>query len=253
MRRVQVACSLVVACGLVAARAHSSHVAGTVHVSGLRRVRAGAVERFGRGSLPLLRLRGGEEQKDAKPVQTPAASRLFMMHISPEHIDAALAGFFLAVTIGLLIWADRRVLRDAPDEPSGHLLVLLSSSFLFLAGPTPPPIPDFVLCSGIAFGAITVISSVLLGGNYAGFKLAVASGLLLTLFKISSDISYSNFLVPTLGLALGYSTTPKKLLASPLVALKFLVSPWLLGHGCLYGMALGASNLRRVVRMRLMR
>ena len=64
MRPVQVACILVVACGLVAARAHSSHVAGTVHVSGLRRVRAGAVERFGRGSLPLLRLQGGEEQED---------------------------------------------------------------------------------------------------------------------------------------------------------------------------------------------
>ena len=60
MRRVQVACRLVVACGLVAARAHSSHVTAAVHVSGLRRsaVRAGAVER----SLPLLRLRGGSEQ-----------------------------------------------------------------------------------------------------------------------------------------------------------------------------------------------
>ena len=117
MRRVQVACSLVVACGPVAARAHSSHVAGTAHVSGLRRaeVRAGAVERFGRGSLPLLRLRGGNEQlfikttsypdlkpnpalestihlvfrlrggeelqEDAKPVQTRAASWPRMIHL----------------------------------------------------------------------------------------------------------------------------------------------------------------------------
>jgi len=58
--------------------------------------------------------------------------------------------------------------------------------------------------------------------------------------------------VPTLGLAFGYSYTPTKLFASPRLALK-LLALWLLGHGCLYGMALVASNLRRVVRMRLMR
>ena len=187
MRRVQVTCSLVVACGLVAARAHSSHVAGTAHVSGLRRaeVRAGAVERFGRGSLPLLRLRGGseqlfskttsypdlkpnpalestihlvfrlrggEEQEDAKPVQTPAASRSHMMHISPRHVDAALAGFFFAVTIGLLHWANRMVFDgDYPgNPPRGYLFVLLSSPMLFFAGPVPPPFPTVVPCSSLA-------------------------------------------------------------------------------------------------------
>ena len=55
--------ALVVACGLAAARAHSSPVAAAAHVSGLRpAVRAGAIERCGRGSLSLLRLRGGTEQ-----------------------------------------------------------------------------------------------------------------------------------------------------------------------------------------------
>ena len=55
--------ALVVACGLAAARAHSSPAAAAAHVSGLRpAVRAGAIERCGRGSLSLLRLRGGTEQ-----------------------------------------------------------------------------------------------------------------------------------------------------------------------------------------------
>ena len=55
--------ALVVACGLAAARAHSSPAAAAAHVSGLRpAVRAGVIERCGRGSLSLLRLRGGTEQ-----------------------------------------------------------------------------------------------------------------------------------------------------------------------------------------------
>ena len=55
--------ALVVACGLAAARAHSSPAAAAAHVSALRpAVRAGAIERCGRGSLSLLRLRGGTEQ-----------------------------------------------------------------------------------------------------------------------------------------------------------------------------------------------
>jgi hypothetical protein len=168
-----------------------------------------------------------------------------MMHISPKHVDAALAGFFLAVTIGLLHWADRMV---GDGTPSGYFFgpPLLSSSFLFFAGPVPPPIRAFMFCSGIAFiGGIAVFFS---GPEDAGFKLAVAGGLLLTIFKISN-----NFFVPTLGLAIGYITTPASLLASPLAALKFLACPWLLGHGCLYGMALVSSNLRREVRMHLMR
>ena len=168
-----------------------------------------------------------------------------MMHISPKHVDAALAGFFLAVTIGLLHWADRTI---GDGSPSGYFFgpPLLSSSFLFFAGPVPPPIRAFMFCSSIAFiGGIAVFFS---GPEDAGFKLAVAGGLLLTIFKISN-----NFFVPTLGLAIGYITTPTSLLASPLAALKFLACPWLLGHGCLYGMALVSSNLRREVRMHLMR
>jgi ubiquitin len=60
MRSVLVA--LVVACSLAVARAHSSQAAAAV--SGLSRpaVRAAAIERCGRGSLSLLRLRGGSEQ-----------------------------------------------------------------------------------------------------------------------------------------------------------------------------------------------
>ena len=55
--------ALVVACGLAAARAHSSPSAAAAHVSALRpAVRAGAIERCGRGSRALLRLRGGTEQ-----------------------------------------------------------------------------------------------------------------------------------------------------------------------------------------------
>ena len=55
--------ALVVACGLAATRAHSSPSAAAAHVSALRpAVRAGAIERCGRGSLSLLRLRGGTEQ-----------------------------------------------------------------------------------------------------------------------------------------------------------------------------------------------
>ena len=183
------------------------------------------------------------KQEDAKPDQAPAGS--LMMHISPKHVDAALAGFFLAVTIGLLHWADRTI---GDGSPSGYFFgpPLLSSSFLFFAGPVPPPIRAFMFCSSIAFiGGIAVFFS---GPEDAGFKLAVAGGLLLTIFKISN-----NFFVPTLGLAIGYITTPTTLLASPLAALKFLACPWLLGHGCLYGMALVSSNLRREVRMHLMR
>ena len=55
--------ALVVACGLAAAMAHSSPAAAAAHVSALRpAVRAGAIERCGRGSRALLRLRGGTEQ-----------------------------------------------------------------------------------------------------------------------------------------------------------------------------------------------
>lgn len=183
------------------------------------------------------------KQEDAKPVETPAAS--LKMHISPKHVDATLAGFFLAVTIGLLHWADRMV---GDGSPSGYFFgpPLLSSSFLFFAGPVPPPIRAFMFCSGIAFvGGIAVFFS---GPEDAGFKLAVAGGLLLTIFKLSN-----NFFVPTLGLAIGYITTPASLLASPLAALKFFACPWLLGHGCLYVMALVSSNVRREVRINLMR
>ena len=186
------------------------------------------------------------KQEDAKPDQAPTGS--LMMYISPKHVDAALAGFFLAVTIGLLHRAlDRMVFGDRDGDPaSRYLFVLLSSPMLFFAGPVPPPFPAFMICSSIAFiGGIAVFFS---GPEDAGFKLAVAGGLLLTIFKISN-----NFFVPTLGLAIGYITTPTTLLASPLAALKFLACPWLLGHGCLYGMALVSSNLRREVRMHLMR
>ena len=55
--------ALLVACGLAAARTHCSPVSAAAHVSGLRpAVRAAAIERCGRGSLSLLRLRGGSEQ-----------------------------------------------------------------------------------------------------------------------------------------------------------------------------------------------
>ena len=183
------------------------------------------------------------KQEDAKEAEKPAPS--LMMRLSPKHLDAVLAGVCLAVTIGLLHWADRMV---GDGTPSGYFFAppLMSSSFLFFAGPVPPPIRAFLLCSAIAFiGGIAVFFS---GAEDTGFKLAVAGGLLLTLFKISN-----NFFVPTLGLAIGYITTPATLLASPLATLKFLACPWLLGHGCLYGMALASSNLRREVRMRLMR
>jgi hypothetical protein len=184
------------------------------------------------------------KQEDAKEeAKAPAPS--LMMKISPKHVDAVLAGVCLAVTIGLLHWADRMV---GDGTPAGYFFAppLMSSSFLFFAGPVPPPIRAFLLCSGIAFiGAMAVFFS---GAEDAGFKLAVVGGLLLTLFKISN-----NFFVPTLGLAIGYITTPATLLASPLAALKFVACPWLLGHGCLYGMALASSNLRREVRTHLMR
>ena len=325
MRRVQVACSLVVACGLVDARAHSSHVAGTAHVSVLRRsaVRAGAVERFGRGSLPLLRLRGGneqlfikttsypdlkpnpalestihlvfrlrggEEQEDAKPVQTPAASRSHMMHISPRHVDAALAGFFFAVTIGLLHWADLRLQVPNPMF-SRYLFFLLSSPVLFFAGRVPPPFPAFVLCSsyafigGIAVGVVVYIvlffeAKMGIGGPGEDISpgpifgvLWFAGVLVLTVpfFVPTFGLAADGFwLFQTLGLAilglfsvrLGFSV-PLILMALESsfsssggygVALQSL-APWLLGHGCLYGIAYGmalvASNLRRVVRMLL--
>ena len=183
------------------------------------------------------------KQEDQKEAEKPAPS--LMMQISPKHVDAVLAGVCLAFTIGMLHWADRMV---SDGTPAGYFFAppLMSSSFLFFAGPVPPPIRAFLLCSVIAFiGGIAVYFS---GSEDTGFKLGVMGGLLLTLFKISN-----NFFVPTLGLAIGFITTPATLLASPLAALKFLACPWLLGHGCLYGMALASSNLRREVRMRLMR
>ena len=333
MRRVQVACSLVVACGPVAARAHSSHVAGTAHVSGLRRaaVRAGAVERFGRGSLPLLRLRGGNEQffikttsypdlkpnpalestihlvfrlrggEDAEPVQSRrrrrlarrllAASWSLMMHISPEHVpDAALAVLFFAVTIGLLHWADLRLQVPNPMF-SRYLFFLLSSPVLFFAGRVPPPFPAFVLCSsyafigGIAVGVVVYIvlffeAKMGIGGPGEDISpgpifgvLWFAGVLVLTVpfFVPTFGLAADGFwLFQTLGLAilglfsvrLGFSV-PLILMALESsfsssggygVALQSL-APWLLGHGCLYGIAYGmalvASNLRRVVRMLL--
>ena len=56
--------AIAVACSLAVTRAHSTQVVAAAHVSGLSRsaVRAGAVEHCGRGSLSLLRLRGGSEQ-----------------------------------------------------------------------------------------------------------------------------------------------------------------------------------------------
>ena len=297
MRRVQVACSLVVACGLVGVRALSSHVAGTAHVSGLRRaaVRAGAVERFGRGSLPLLRLQGGVGQEDAEPVQTPAASLSRMMHISPEHVaDAALAVFFFAVTIGLLHWADRRLCgdRDGDLASTMYLFSLLSSPMLFFAGRVPPPFPAFVLCSSIAFicgiaAGVFVCVGVFVSEFFAPgvgedvsspvadiFGVLLFAGLLLLttpFFVPTFGLAADGFwLFQTLGLAilgwfsvrLGFSV-PQILMALESsfsssggygVALQSLAQ-WLLGHGCLYGIAYGmalvASNVRRVVRMLL--
>ena len=166
-----------------------------------------------------------------------------MLRISPRVVDAILAGAALAFSTCLLHGIDRALGDFAPPFFAPPLM---PSGLLFFAGPVPPPAKAFLWCSLIAY--IFGIAVYFSGPEDTAFKVASAGGLLLTLFKTTN-----NFFVPTLGLAIGMISDPFHLLASPLTALKFLACPWLLGHGMLYAMALAFANLRRQVRMYLMR
>ena len=147
---------------------------------------------------------------------------------------------------------------------------------LFFAGRVPPPFPPFVLCSSISFIcgiAAGVLAFFSMGISPEPQDLAQCIILFISAFCFAGLLLLTTlFFVPTFGLAADDFWLFQTLALAFMGLISFpqiwgYVSyngvdlqrdlQWLLGHGCLYGiaysMALVASSLRRVVRMRLKR
>lgn len=162
--------------------------------------------------------------------------------LSPRHLDSVLAGLGLALTCLALHGADIALGSYAPPF---FAVPCAASGLLFFAGPVPPPPRAFVFCTGLAW--VCGCATVLLPFGDPASKAALLAGTLLVLFKLSN-----NFFVPTLGLAAALLTDPTgQLQASPLLAIRFLIAPWLLGHSLLYVASCLVAMLRKRVRILL--
>lgn len=78
------------------------------------------------------------------------------------------------------------------------------------------------------------------------YAISIVVGLLMVIFKLSG-----NFFVPTLAIAAVLMVDPAGAFVSPLTAVKFLATPWCLGHALMYGMAHVVSMIRQKVRVAL--
>ena len=158
--------------------------------------------------------------------------------LSPKTIDACISGFAVSFVMFALHMTDKIMGEHALPV---FATPMMAGAIIFFGGPSPPPTKGFLVCTvGAWLGGF--LMKVMPWDDRS--ELCFIVGAILIFFKLSG-----NFFVPTVGLATFLIADTSGRMSQPLPALKFLLTPWLLGHMILYCSAWAVSILRRRVRV----
>ena len=158
-------------------------------------------------------------------------------HISNRVVDAALAGVNVIVSLSIVVALDSRLPFRCFDGK------MLSSAVVFMGNPKPPSPKAFVVCSACGFVVGLVLNlcdCVRLFGKVN--TQVIALGLLLFFWRISGT-SFS----ATVGLATFLAQNGP----AGGAGIRYLVTPWLVGHSILFALAHLLERVRSTIRVYL--
>jgi len=154
----------------------------------------------------------------------------------PKLLDSGLAGAGLAGAISLLCILQGLLGVKLFAAP------MMASGIIFFAAQKPPPPTGFIVGT-VAGTTICETMYLLLPGQ---LQYGVAAGSLLIVYRLTNSM-----FPPAAVLAVLIAQdlqAPGLDLETPLAVAKYAAFPWVIGHGVLYGGALGMSQVRRDAR-----
>jgi hypothetical protein len=181
---------------------------------------------------------GGEDQgeRPARPARELSLGSETLQRypkLFPKLLDSTLAGAGLAGAISLLCVLQGLLGVKLFAAP------MMASGIIFFAAQKPPPPTGFIVGT-LAGTTLCETMYLLLPGQ---LQYGAAAGALLIVYKLTNSM-----FPPAAVLAVLIAQdlqSPGVDLATPLAVAKYAAFPWLIGHGVLYGAALGMGEVRK--------